>query len=52
MVWVYLFISLLAGAVMPLQAGVNAQLARWVGGPAAAALVSFVLRDFGRCRGD
>jgi bacterial/archaeal transporter family-2 protein len=48
MVWVYLLISLLAGALMPLQAGVNAQLARWVGGSAAAAaLVSFAVGTLG-----
>jgi transporter family-2 protein len=45
--WVYLFVALLAGALMPLQAGVNAQLARWVGGPAAAALVSFGVGTLG-----
>jgi transporter family-2 protein len=41
MVWLYLFVCLLAGALMPLQAGVNAQLARWVGHPVTASLVSF-----------
>lgn len=47
MVWVYLLITLLAGALMPLQAGVNAQLSRWVGSPAAAALVSFAVGALG-----
>ena len=41
MVWLYLFVCLVAGALMPLQAGVNAQLARWVGHPVTASLVSF-----------
>jgi transporter family-2 protein len=43
MVWVYLLVCLLAGALMPLQAGVNAQLARWVGHPVTASLVSFAV---------
>jgi transporter family-2 protein len=43
MVWLYLFVCLLAGALMPLQAGVNAQLARWVGHPVTAALASFAV---------
>ncbi|MET0625937.1 MAG: DMT family transporter [Pyrinomonadaceae bacterium] len=43
MVWLYLFVCLVAGALMPLQAGVNAQLARWVGNPVVASLVSFAV---------
>jgi len=43
MAWFYLLVCLLAGALMPLQAGVNAQLARWVGHPAVASLVSFAV---------
>jgi len=43
MVWLYLFVCLIAGALMPLQAGVNAQLARWVGHPVTASLVSFAV---------
>ena len=43
MAWFYLFVCLMAGALMPLQAGVNAQLARWVGHPAVASLVSFAV---------
>jgi len=43
MVWLYLLVCLLAGALMPLQAGVNAQLARWVGNPVSASLVSFAV---------
>jgi uncharacterized membrane protein YdcZ (DUF606 family) len=47
MVWLYLLVCLLAGALMPLQAGVNAQLARWVGHPVTASLVSVLLDHFG-----
>lgn len=43
MVWLYLLVCLVAGALMPLQAGVNAQLARWVGNPVVASLVSFAV---------
>jgi transporter family-2 protein len=43
MVWLYLLVCLLAGALMPLQAGVNAQLARWIGHPVMASLVSFAV---------
>ena len=43
MVWVYLLVCLVAGALLPLQAGVNAQLARWVGHPVNASLVSFAV---------
>ena len=43
MVWLYLLVCLLAGALMPLQAGINAQLARWVGHPVSASLVSFAV---------
>lgn len=43
MVWLYFLVCLFAGALMPLQAGVNAQLARWVGHPVTASLVSFAV---------
>ncbi len=43
MVWLYLLVCLVAGALMPLQAGVNAQLARWVGHPVTASLISFAV---------
>lgn len=43
MVWLYLLVCLVAGALMPLQAGVNAQLARWVGQPVTASLISFAV---------
>ena len=47
MVWLYLLVCLVAGALMPLQAGVNAQLARWVGHPVTASLVSFAVGTLG-----
>ena len=39
--WPYFAFALAAGSMLPLQAGVNAILARWVGGAIPAALVSF-----------
>ena len=39
----YLLLAVAAGAVLPIQAGVNAQLARFVGGPARASFVSFLV---------
>ncbi|GAC1619424.1 MAG: DMT family transporter [Nevskia sp.] len=38
---VYLVLALIAGAFLPLQAGLNGQLKMYLGGPAQAALVSF-----------
>ncbi|HZI19007.1 MAG TPA: DMT family transporter [Pyrinomonadaceae bacterium] len=43
MIWFYLLVAVVAGALMPLQAGVNSQLARFVGHPVVAALVSFAV---------
>lgn len=40
MFWFYLLVAAVAGAVIPFQAGVNSQLARWVGHPVVAAFVS------------
>ncbi|MDQ3803418.1 MAG: DMT family transporter, partial [Acidobacteriota bacterium] len=40
MFWFYLLVAAAAGAVIPVQAGVNSQLARWVGHPVVAAFVS------------
>jgi bacterial/archaeal transporter family-2 protein len=37
----YLLFALLAGAMLPFQFGINAQLARWVDSPVRASLVSF-----------
>ena len=41
--WSYLLFALLAGAMLPIQFGINAQLAHWVGGSIRAALISFVV---------
>jgi transporter family-2 protein len=41
--WGYLLFAFAAGAVLPLQAGVNAQLAEWVHSPVRAAFVSFLV---------
>jgi transporter family-2 protein len=41
MFWTYIIIALLAGAVLPMQAAVNAQLRYVVGSSLLAALVSF-----------
>ena len=43
MTWLYLLFALLGGAMLPLQAGINSQLAEWVGGPVRAAFVSFLV---------
>ena len=40
-IWGYLLFALAAGAMLPIQFGINAQLATWVGGSARAAFVSF-----------
>ncbi|HEY7707980.1 MAG TPA: DMT family transporter [Gaiellaceae bacterium] len=42
-IWSYLVFALLAGTMLPIQFGINAQLAQWVGGSLRAALVSFVV---------
>jgi transporter family-2 protein len=41
--WLYLLFAFVAGAMIPFQAGVNAQLAHWVNSPIRAALASFVV---------
>lgn len=38
-----LFFAVVAGSFLPLQAGVNARLAQFVGGPVRASLISFVV---------
>jgi bacterial/archaeal transporter family-2 protein len=43
MLWIFIFLALLAGATIPLQAGVNSQLARWVGNPSLATTLSFLV---------
>jgi bacterial/archaeal transporter family-2 protein len=42
-IWSYLVFALLAGAMLPIQFGINAQLAAWLGGSVRAAFVSFVV---------
>ena len=41
--WLYLLFALVAGAMIPFQAGLNGQLSTWVAGPMRAALVSFAI---------
>ncbi len=41
--WVYLLIAMAAGACLPLQVGVNSALARALGNPVSAALLSFAV---------
>lgn len=43
MVWLYLLFAVAAGAMLPVQFGVNAQLSHWVGSPIRAAFVSFLV---------
>ncbi len=43
MAWPYLLFALAAGAMIPFQAGVNAQLATRLGSPIGAAFVSFLV---------
>jgi transporter family-2 protein len=42
-IWGYLTFAFAAGAMLPLQFGINAQLAKWVDSPVRATLVSFVV---------
>lgn len=43
MKWMYVFFALLAGATMPLQAGINLRLRHALGDPVMAALISFAV---------
>jgi bacterial/archaeal transporter family-2 protein len=43
MTWAYVLFGVAAGAMLPLQFGINAQLAEWIGSPVRAALVSFAV---------
>ena len=43
MVWLYLLFAVAAGAMLPVQFGVNSQLANWVGSPIRAAFISFLV---------
>jgi transporter family-2 protein len=42
-IWGALAVAVTAGAMLPLQAGINAELARWIDGPSRAAFVSFLV---------
>jgi bacterial/archaeal transporter family-2 protein len=46
-IWGYLVFALTAGAMLPIQFGINAQLATWVGGSVRAAFISFVVGALG-----
>jgi bacterial/archaeal transporter family-2 protein len=41
--WAYLAFAFAAGAMLPIQFGINAQLAHWIDSPLRATLVSFVV---------
>jgi hypothetical protein len=41
-IWSYVVFALLGGAMLPIQFGINAQLAEWVGGSVRAAFISFL----------
>jgi bacterial/archaeal transporter family-2 protein len=41
--WAYVVFAVLAGAMLPIQFGINAQLAHWLGSSVRATLVSFVV---------
>jgi transporter family-2 protein len=41
--WPYLLLALAAGMCVPVQAGINARLGSHVGGPTAAAFISFLV---------
>jgi bacterial/archaeal transporter family-2 protein len=43
MLWLFLLLALIAGAAIPLQTGVNSQLAKWVGNSTLASTISFVV---------
>ena len=43
MVWLYLLFAVAAGAMLPFQFGINAQLAHWLSSPVRAAFVSFLV---------
>src|SRR4029450_14026030 len=43
MQWLYLLVAVAAGAMLPFQFGINAELSHWVGSPIRAAFVSFLV---------
>ena len=46
-IWGYALFALAAGAMLPIQFGINAQLARFVDSPVRAALISFAVGTLG-----
>ena len=42
-IWPYLLFGFVAGAMLPIQFGINAQLASWLDSPLRATLVSFAV---------
>jgi len=42
-IWAYLLFGFVAGAMLPIQFGINAQLAHWLDSPLRATLVSFAV---------
>ena len=42
-IWPYLAFGFVAGAMLPIQFGINAQLATWVDSPLRATLISFAV---------
>lgn len=42
-IWPYLLFGFVAGAMLPIQFGINAQLVTWLGSPLRATLVSFAV---------
>ena len=47
MLWFFLLLAFLAGAVLPVQTGVNSRLAGTVGHPTLASLISFIVGTLG-----
>jgi len=43
MIWLFLGLALLIGALLPIQAGLNAQMRLWLPHPIVAALISFLV---------
>ena len=43
MMWIFVALALVIGALLPLQAGLNAQLRTWLPHPVEAALISFLV---------
>lgn len=43
MAWLFLLLAFAAGGALPIQAGINARLATWIGGPIRASAISFAV---------